>query len=378
MTGGLTVTAELVLTNSRYDRVATLRKAPSYRRDPCVVWAIGSTFQRPGVRALGTRPYTDEASSSPLMLTRGFAAVTSSLRTSASSSAEPKAGASSCDRRGRVHADRRTFAGHPDSAVDRRDLRQGRGRKRGDTARSGWSLTDDLTRSTRTYPQVTADRTRGNTRRIAVSLACKQGVRGSSPPAGSASLPRNLALDLRKCWVEDDCRQVLAVPGRPRGAAPFPAALPAAHEQVRTLRLDPCSDSCDETARSVVRLVLGSRMEGMIFHVVGQGFVCQRGDLRWNLTERGPRGFGTTPTGASPLKRQKSAIPIPSGNTIVAVPDGQLGRRLIGVEYLRQGWGRNCTDTARGSRTASDQPTRGPLTRAHCGGTNRHLATRAG
>ena len=139
----------------------------------------------PAVSALGTRPYTDEASSSPLMLTRGVAAVTSSLRTPASSSAEPKAGASSCDRRGRVHADRRTFAGHPDSAVDRRDLRQGRGRKRGDTARSGWSLTDDLTRSTRTYPQVTADRTRGNTRRIAVSLACKQGVGGSSPPAGS-------------------------------------------------------------------------------------------------------------------------------------------------------------------------------------------------
>jgi hypothetical protein len=111
-----------------------------------------------------------------------------------------------------------------------------------------------------------------------------------------------------------------------------------------------------------------SRMEGMILHVVGQGFVCQRGDLRWNLTERGPRGFGTTPTGASPLKRQNSAIPIPSGNTIVAVPDGQLGRRLIGVEYLRQGWGRNCTDTARGSRTVSDQPTRGPLTRAHWAG----------
>src|SRR6476620_11072814 len=50
--------------------------------------------------------------------------------------------------------------------------------------------------------------------------------------------------------------------------------------------------------------------------------------------------------GQSP-QRQNSAIPIPSGNTIVAVPDGQLGRRLIGVEYLRQGWGRNCTDTAR-------------------------------
>jgi len=151
---------------------------------------IGSTFQRPGVRALGTRPYTDEASSSPLMLTRGFAAVTSSLRTSASSSAEPQAGASSCDRRGRVHADRKNVRRSPDSAVDRRDLRQGRGRKRGDTARSGRSLTDDLTRSTRTYPQVTADRTRGNTRRIAVSLACKQGVRGSSPLVGSAPCRR--------------------------------------------------------------------------------------------------------------------------------------------------------------------------------------------
>ena len=120
--------------------------------------------------------------------------MTSSLGTSASSSAEPKAGASSRDRRDRVHADRRTFAGHPDSAVDRRDLRQGRGRKRGDTARSGRSLTDGLTRSTRTYPQVTADRTRGNTRRIAVSLACKQGVGGSSPLAGSSSCRRIWAL----------------------------------------------------------------------------------------------------------------------------------------------------------------------------------------
>ena len=158
------------------------------RRDGESFWAIGSTFQRPGVRALGPRPYTDEASSSPLLLTRGFAAVTSSLGMSASSSAEPpRQEQAPAFRRGRVHADRRTFAGHPDSAVDRRDLRQGRGRKRGDTARSGWFLTDDLTRSTRTYPQVTADRTRGNTRRIAVSLACKQGVRGSSPPAGSSS-----------------------------------------------------------------------------------------------------------------------------------------------------------------------------------------------
>ena len=90
----------------RQSRCRTIRHTPSSQPN-------NSTFQRPGVRALGTRPYTDEASSSPLMLTRGFAAVTSSLRTSASSSAEPKAGASSCDRRGRVHADRRTFAGHP-------------------------------------------------------------------------------------------------------------------------------------------------------------------------------------------------------------------------------------------------------------------------
>src|SRR6476646_9841184 len=77
----------------------------------------------------------------------------------------------------------------------------------------------------------------------------------------------------------------------------------------------------------------------------------------WNYAYR-----GQSPQG------QNSAIPIPSGNTIVALPDGQLGRRLIGVEYLRQGWGRNCTDTARGSRTVSDQPTRGPLTRAHWAG----------
>jgi hypothetical protein len=87
------------------------------------------------------------------------------------------------------------------------------------------------------------------------------------------------------------------VPVCPRGAAPFPAALPAAHEQVRMLRLTPVQRGWDETAPSVVRLVKGSRMEGMIVHVVGQVLVCQRRDLRWNLTERGQRGFGTTPTG---------------------------------------------------------------------------------
>src|SRR6478672_6413661 len=68
---------------------------------------------------------------------------------------------------------------------------------------------------------------------------------------------------------------------------------------------------------------------------------------------------------ASPLKRQNSAIPIPSGNTIVAVPDGQLGRRLIGVEYLRQGWGRKRTGTAGTGRPATDQPTPGKRTPAH-------------
>jgi len=76
------------------------------------------------------------------------------------------------------------------------------------------------------------------------------------------------------------------VPGSPCGAAPFPAALPAAHEQVRMLRLTPVQRGGDETAPSVVRLVKGSRMEGMIVHVVGQDFVCQRRDLRWNLSKR--------------------------------------------------------------------------------------------
>ena len=105
----------------------------------------------------------------------------------------------------------------------------------------------------------------------------------------------------------------------------------------------------------------------MIFHVVGQDLVGQRRDRRWNLSKR-PAWRWNYPLPARSAQGQGSAIPIPSGNTIVAVPDGQLGRRLIGVEYVRQGWGRNRTDTARGSRTVSDQPTRGPLTRAHAAG----------
>ena len=52
------------------------------------------------------------------------------------------------------------------------------------------------------------------------------------------------------------------------------------------LRLTPVQRGWDDTAPSVVRLVKGSRMEGMIVHVVGQVLVCQRRDLRWNLTER--------------------------------------------------------------------------------------------
>ena len=63
---------------------------------------------------------------------------------------------------------------------------------------------------------------------------------------------------------------------------------------------------------------------------------------------------------------------------MVAVPDGELRRRLIGVEHLRQGWGRKRTDTARGGRTASDQPDARPADECGQGGTNRHLATRAG
>jgi hypothetical protein len=62
---------------------------------------------------------------------------------------------------------------------------------------------------------------------------------------------------------------------------------------------------------------------------------------------------------------QDSALPILSRNTIVAVPDGELRRRLIGVEHLRQGWGRKCTGTARTGRPATDQPTRGTRTPAH-------------
>ena len=157
------------------------------------------------------------------------------------------------------------------------------------------------------------------------------------------------------------------VPVCPRGAALFPAALPAAHEQVRMLRLTPVQRGWDETAPSVVRLVKGSRMEGMIVHVVGQVLVCQRRDLRWNLSKR-PAWLWNYPLPARSAQGQDSAIPILSRNTMVAVPDGELRRRLIGVEHLRQGWGRKRTDTARGGRTASDQPTRGKRTRAHWAG----------
>ena len=58
-------------------------------------------------------------------------------------------------------------------------------------------------------------------------------------------------------------------------------------------------------------------------------FVCQRRELRWNLSKRAAWLWNYAYRGQSP-QGQKSAIPIPSGNTIVAVPDGQLGRRLIG------------------------------------------------
>src|SRR6476659_5993597 len=60
-----------------------------------------------------------------------------------------------------------------------------------------------------------------------------------------------------------------------------------------------------------------------------------------------------------------SAIPILSRNTIVAVPDGELRRRLIGVEHVRQGWGRKRTGTAGTGRPATDQPTPGERTPAH-------------
>jgi hypothetical protein len=54
-----------------------------------------------------------------------------------------------------------------------------------------------------------------------------------------------------KYCVEADCRQVPAVPGRPLGAAQFPAALPAAHEQVRTLP-HRCGDGRYEAALALV------------------------------------------------------------------------------------------------------------------------------
>src|SRR6478672_3608928 len=71
---------------------------------------------------------------------------------------------------------------------------------------------------------------------------------------------------------------------------------------------------------------------------------------------------------AESAQGQGSAIPILSMTKIVAVSDGELRRRLIGVEHLRQGWGRKRTGTAGTGRTVSDQPTRGPLTRAHWAG----------
>ena len=50
---------------------------------------------------------------------------------------------------------------------------------------------------------------------------------------------------------------------------------------------------------------------------------------------------------------------------MVAVPDGELRRRLIGVEHLRQGWGRKRAGIARTGRPATGQPTRGTRTPAH-------------
>jgi hypothetical protein len=63
--------------------------------------------------------------------------------------------------------------------------RQGGGRKRGGTARPGRSPTDDPARSARTFPQVAAHLAQRGPTRLNVGLACKQGVGGSSPPAGS-------------------------------------------------------------------------------------------------------------------------------------------------------------------------------------------------
>jgi len=95
------------------------------------------------------------------------------------------------------------------------------------------------------------------------------------------------------------------------------------------LRLTPVQRGWDETAPSVVRLVKGSRMEGMIFT-----WLAKTSSVSVVTCD------GTSPSAASvalelrlPAESahgQDSAIPIPSGNTIVAVPDGQLGRRLIG------------------------------------------------
>ena len=62
------------------------------------------------------------------------------------------------------------------------------------------------------------------------------------------------------------------------------------------LRLTPVQRGGDETVPSVVRLVKGSRREGMSSTGVVKTFVCQRRELRWNLSKR-QRGFGTRPTG---------------------------------------------------------------------------------
>ena len=131
----------------------------------------------------------------------------------------------------------------------------------------------------------------------------------------------------------------------------------------RMLRLTLVQRGWDETAPSVVRLVKGSRMEGMIVHVVGQDLVCQRRDLRWNLSKRRV-WLWNRPTGQV-RSRAGAAILILSRNTMVAEPDGELRRRLIGVEHLRQGWGRKRAGIARTGRPATGQPTRGPRTPAH-------------
>ena len=93
-------------------------------------------------------------------------------------------------------------------------------------------------------------------------------------------------------------------------------------------------------------------------------FVCQRRDLRWNLSKR-PAWLWNYPLPARSAQGQDSAIPILSRKTMVAVPDGELRRRLIGVEHLRQGWGRKRSGIARPGRPATGQPTRGTRTPAH-------------